>query len=50
MKAFDDDRYLEWYREMHALIAEFLDTEGNSIQALHTEIESAIEQCDEQPR
>jgi hypothetical protein len=43
MREYDDDRYLQWYAEFQKLVAEFLDTEGNTEDSLRSEFENAVE-------
>ena len=43
---YDDSRYLEWCKELQALVDEYLDTEGNSIDSLREDVEVAIENSD----
>jgi hypothetical protein len=43
MRPYDDKRYLEWFHEFQKLVHEFLDTEGNTEETLHNELETAIE-------
>jgi hypothetical protein len=43
VRPYDDDRYLAWHHEFHKLVAEFLDTEGNTEESLREEFETAIE-------
>jgi hypothetical protein len=43
MRPYDDSRYLQWVEELRKLIAEYLDTEGNTQESLDDEIENAIE-------
>jgi len=45
-RPYDDDRYPEWYSAMQKLIAEFLTTEGNTVDRLHNEIDNFIENVD----
>jgi hypothetical protein len=46
-REYDDERYLQWYSEFQKLIAEFLDTEGNSKESLEAEFSNAVENADE---
>lgn len=43
MRPYDDERYLQWCQELNALIAEYLDTEGNDKEGLDHEIDNAID-------
>lgn len=45
-RPYDDDRYLQWYEELRALVTEFLDTEGNNADALRVEVDNLIEDFD----
>lgn len=42
-RPYDDARYLEWYSEFQKLVAEFLDTEGNTVDSLEAELDNAVE-------
>lgn len=45
-RPYDDERYLEWYSEFQKLISEFLDTNGNTAEALRDEVDNAIENAE----
>lgn len=45
-RPYDDERYLEWYREFQSLVFEFLDTEGNDVDGLRAEVDLAIENAE----
>jgi hypothetical protein len=47
MREYDDERYLQWCHEFQALVAEFLDTEGNTDKSLRAEFDNAIENAGE---
>jgi len=48
VRPYDDDRYLEWYSEFQKLVSEFLDTEGNTEDALRSEFDNAVENAKEE--
>jgi hypothetical protein len=48
VRPYDDDRYLQWQHEFKKLVDEFLDTEGNTEETLHQEIEQAIQAAKEE--
>jgi hypothetical protein len=43
---YDDDRYLQWATELHALVYEWLNTEGNDKNGLEAEVENAISEAE----
>lgn len=47
MRPYDDERYLQWSEELRALIAEFLDTEGNTAESLRDEVDLMIEDAEQ---
>jgi len=47
-REYDDERYLEWFVEFRKLIAEFLDTEGNTEESLTEEFRDAVAEAKEE--
>jgi hypothetical protein len=47
MREYDDERYIKWFEEFQSLVAEFLDTEGNTEDSLRSEFDNAIENAGE---
>jgi hypothetical protein len=47
MREYDDERYQQWVHEINALVFEFLDTDGNTEESLRVELDSAIENAQE---
>jgi hypothetical protein len=39
----DDDDYVKWYAKFQRLVAEYLDTEGNTVESLSDEFDNAVE-------
>jgi hypothetical protein len=48
MREYDDERYLQWFEEFRKLVAEFLDTEGNTETSLRSEFDNAIENASDE--
>lgn len=43
---YDDDRYIKWCEELRDLVAEYLDTDGNTEDTLKSEVDNAIENAE----
>lgn len=41
-RPYDDERYLQWRKEINKLIFEYFDTEGNNEEMFEQEIEEMV--------
>jgi hypothetical protein len=45
---YDDDRYIAWTEEVRKLLQEFVNTEGNTKESLQADLESILEDVEEE--
>ena len=43
MKPYDDGEYLRWVVRLNDLVSEYLDTEGNTVESLREEFDTAVD-------